>query len=115
MTISMTISVTMPLQLSVVFNTSVRFSVNQPVVVLTSEPDHSTVYTWYSSGSNGTYKEIIECTDVLPSYPFTALNATLVVCVLLNDLLCLFFSLADFCYSYRRFSFSRFVLRVLDY
>ena len=50
-----------------------------PVVVLTSEPDHTPVYTWYSSGSNGTdYKE---CSVVLPSYPFAALSAKLMVYV----------------------------------
>ena len=76
------ISVTTPPQLNVLFNTSVRFSMNQPVVVLTSEPDHTVVYTWYSSGSNGTYdKESIACEAVLPSYPLAALNATLMVCV----------------------------------
>ena len=75
------ISVTTPPRLNVLFNTSVRFSLNQPVVVLTSEPDHTIVYTWYSSGSNATeYKESIACEVVLPTYPWAALNASLVVC-----------------------------------
>ena len=78
---SLNVSVATLPQLNILFNTSVRFSVNQPVVVLTSEPDHTIVYTWYSSGSNATYKDSIACTVVLPSYPFAALNTSLVVCV----------------------------------
>ena len=78
------ISVTTPPQLNVLFNTSVRFSMNQPVVVLTSEPDHTVVYTWYSISSNGTNnKDNITCEVVLPLYPLAALNATLMVYVVI--------------------------------
>ena len=84
--LAVNINVTTHPQLNVIFNTSVRFSMNQPVVVLTTEPDHTVVYTWYSSGSNGTnYKESITCEAVLPSYPLAALNATLMVCVVVID------------------------------